>query len=134
MKEIWVQNILKAIESQCSEEQARKIMTNCGEHCPFSHMPDEELLELKEQSSSEKELLDLLTEYWRLHRDGEKYYIIFDQCFCPMVMENTSSVLCFCTLGSLKKKFKLALDRDVDITMETTILRGDPRCRFQIHV
>lgn len=137
MKDIWVRNILTTIENECSEELAEQIMAGCGENCPFSHMPDDEILELKEQSSGEEELMELLGKHWRLQQEGEKYYIVFDRCFCPMVMEDTSSVspvLCYCTLGSLKKKFKLALGRDVDVTMETTVLRGDPRCRFQIHV
>jgi hypothetical protein len=37
-------------------------------------------------------------------------------------------------MGNLKKKFRLGLDRDVEIVMEKTVLAGDEECRFRVMV
>jgi len=70
-----------------------------------------------------------------LKNENGQYYIIFDQCYCPLVNENlegTSQTLCFCTLGNIKRKFKIGLGREVRVEMQKTILAGDTECRFYI--
>lgn len=50
------------------------------------------------------------------------------------ITKGASKTLCYCTLGNLKRKFTIGLDRPVDVVMEKTILAGDRECRFRIPI
>ncbi len=98
-------------------------------------MPDEKLLQVRIEAETEQEFLDRLCEVWRLKKENDHYFIVFDQCYCPLVnkdIENASQTMCYCTLGSLKHKFKISLGRDIEVIMLKTVLRGDNECRFEI--
>lgn len=133
--DIWVKALLNGIDEILDEKQKKSILEKCGATCPFTHLPDEKLLELKKQSCHEREFLDLLCEHWRMEKKGAAYHVVFDQCYCPLVNKNlqgASKTLCYCTMGNIKHKFKIGTGRDVDVVMEKTILAGDEECRFSI--
>jgi hypothetical protein len=131
----WVKELLKNLDDKVDEATRKTIMGACGEKCPFTHLPDTKLLEIKAESKNEKEFLTSLCNLWRLKNENGQYYVVFDQCYCPLVNENlegTSQTLCFCTVGNIKHKFKIGLGREVRIEMQKTILAGDDECRFYI--
>ena len=135
MKEIWIKELLSNLDNAVEEKIKQNILIKCGEKCPFTHLSDHKLLELKENSSTESEFLEKLCQQWRLEEKNNKYYVIFDQCYCPLVnqdLKGVSKSLCYCTLGNIKHKFKIGMDRDVDVVMEKTVLSGDNECRFLI--
>ncbi len=134
---IWIKELLQSLDNHVDESTKKSILGECGEKCPFTHFTDSKILDLKSNSSSEKEFLDGLCEQWRLHKKGDQYYVIFDQCYCPLVNENiagASKTLCYCTLGNIKHKFRLGLGREVDVDIQKTILAGDDECRFHINI
>ena len=135
--EYWVKELLSNLDSTIDERTKQKILEKCGAKCPFSHMPDDELINLRNEAKTEQEFLEKLCEIWRLKREDGAYYIVFDQCYCPLVqkdIESSSKTMCYCTLGSLKHKFKITLGRTVDIEMQKTVLAGDEECKFKILV
>ena len=100
-------------------------------------MPDNKLLELRSETTTEEEFLGKLSDIWRLRKVDDRYFVIFDRCYCPLVYKNrksTSKTMCYCTLGSLKHKFKISLGRDIDVIMLKTVLTGDEECRFEIKI
>lgn len=134
---IWVKELLKNIDEKVDETTRKAIMGACGEKCPFTHLPDEKLLEFKRKSKNETEFLNNLCKHWHLNNQNGQYYVIFDQCYCPLVNENiegASQTLCFCTLGNIRRKFKIGLEREVRVEMQKTILAGDNECRFYIEL
>jgi hypothetical protein len=134
---IWIKELLKNLDEKVDEPTRKSIMGACGEKCPFTHLPDEKLLEFKKKSKNETEFLNNLCKHWHLKNQDGRYYVIFDQCYCPLVNENiegASQTLCFCTLGNIKRKFKIGLERDVRVEMQKTILAGDNECRFYIEL
>ncbi len=133
--EHWIQELLVSLDEHVDDAAKQKILEKCGPKCPFSHMPNEKLLELRDQSCDEKDFLEKLSNSWHLKMENDTYFVVFDQCYCPLVnndIHNSSDTMCFCTLGSLKHKFKISLGRDIEIKMLKTVLRGDDECRFEV--
>lgn len=131
----WIKELLKNLDKTLEEPEKIRIMEACGEQCPFTHLTDERLLALKKASRGESDFLEKLSQQWWLRLEETATYVVFDRCYCPLVnedIEGTSATLCYCTLGNLKKKFRLGLGQKVDIIMEKTILNGDEECRFRI--
>ena len=136
-KTIWVKALLDNLDTHADGPVIEKILEVCGAKCPFTHLPDEQLLAIKAGATSDADFLEKLCNQWRLKNEQGQYYVVFDQCYCPLVNENTegtSKSLCYCTLGNLKHKFRLGLDQDVAIEMQKTILAGDDECRFLITI
>ena len=134
---IWIKQLLKGLDEYVDEPTRIKIMESCGEICPFTHLPDNKLIEIKNNSQSEEEFLKNLCMHWRLKNEAGEYFVVFDQCYCPLVNEDikgASKTICYCTLGNLKRKFAIGLGRSVDVLMEKTILAGDNECRFHIQL
>ena len=133
---VWIKELLKNLDEHVNESTKEKILGGCGQKCPFTHLTDEKLLEIKENSANDIEFLNNLCSQWRMQLiDDGQYYVVFDQCYCPLVNEDiqgASKTLCYCTLGNLKHKFKLGLDQEVEIDMLKSILSGDDECRFHI--
>jgi predicted hydrocarbon binding protein len=131
----WIKELLKNLDENLDEATKTKIMEKCGGKCPFTHLPDEKLLKIKNESSNSLDFIDRLSKEWRVKTKGKNIYVIFDKCYCPLVNEDisdASKTLCYCTLGNIKKKFRLGLGKDVKVLMEKTILAGDNECRFKI--
>jgi hypothetical protein len=134
---IWIKQLMKTLDERVDVSARTAIMESCGEKCPFTHLPDEKLRQIKRYSRDEEEFLENLCRQWRLRNENGEYYVVFDQCYCPLVNENTegaSKTLCFCTLGNIKHKFAIGLDRVVEVVMEKSVLAGDDECRFHIKV
>jgi len=132
---IWIKDMLKSLDDNLDDKMKIKLMEKCGESCPFTHFTDERLLAIKDTSNDERDFLEKLSQQWRVKIEGDNVYVVFDQCYCPLVNENledTSPTLCYCTMGNLKKKFRIGLGRDVGILMEKTVLSGDNECRFKV--
>jgi predicted ArsR family transcriptional regulator len=135
--ENWVNELLKNLDNSVKESTKQSILEKCGANCPFSHMPDEKLLKLRNEAKTEQDFLNKLCEIWRLRKENNHYFVVFDQCYCPLVNKdtrNTSKTMCYCTLGSLKHKFKISLGRDIDVKMQKTVLSGDDECKFEIKI
>ncbi len=132
---VWLKTLLKSLDDNLDEKTKITIMKACGENCPFTHLTDERLLAIKDASNDEHDFLEKLSQQWRVKIEGNDVYVVFDKCYCPLVNENiddASATLCYCTLGNLKKKFRIGLNRDIDVLMEKTVISGDDECRFKI--
>lgn len=132
---IWLKQLLKSLDENLDENTRIQVMETCGEECPFTHLTDERLLVIRKESKNEYDFLIKLSQQWRVKVENENVYVVFDKCYCPLINQDTKDVsktLCYCTLGNLKKKFKIGLGRDVNVLMEKTILAGDKECRFKV--
>ena len=135
--DVWIKELLKNLDEYVDEPTRRKVMAGCGEKCPFTHLSDDRLRAIKDASKTEADFLDHMTREWYLRRENDQYYVIFDRCYCPLVNQDisgTSTTICYCTLGNVKRKFAIGLGRDIDVTMHNTILAGDQECRFHIQL
>jgi len=67
----------------------------------------------------------------------KRYYA----CHCPFVREAilrgepvVSSNWCYCSGGFVKYPFEVLLGRELRVTLLESVLKGDPVCRFAIHL
>lgn len=133
----WIMELLNNLDVQLEENKRIEIMEACGEKCPFTHLTDERLLDIKKDSKDEMEFIEQLSQQWRVKIEGKEIYVVFDKCYCPLINEDiseASKTLCYCTQGNIKKKFRLGIGREVNVLMEKTILAGDSECRFKVLV
>ena len=131
----WVKALLKNLDDYVDENTKIRVMEGVGESCPFTHLNDEKLIVLKANAIDEKDFLNRLAEQWRVVMEGNDVFVVFDQCYCPMVnqdIKGVSETMCYCTMGNIKRKFRIGLDREVGVKMEKTIIAGDGECRFRI--
>ena len=132
---IWIKQLLKNLDEHVDEPIKEKILGACGEKCPFTHLTDERLLEIRKNSTNDIDFLNNLCVQWRMVKEEEQYYVVFDQCYCPLINEDiqgASKTLCYCTLGNLKHKLKISLDQNAEVIMLNSVLAGDDECRFLI--
>lgn len=131
----WIKELLRNLDEHVDESTKEKILRACGEKCPFTHLSDERLMEIKASSKTDTDFLNNLCSQWRMVNEEGQFYVVFDQCYCPMVSEDiqgVSKTLCYCTLGNLKHKFSTGLDQEFEIEMLRSILAGDTECRFHL--
>ncbi|MBN1181284.1 MAG: hypothetical protein JXB49_03285 [Bacteroidales bacterium] len=58
-----------------------------------------------------------------------------DSCFCPFVDKNLMSTdFCNCSLGWQKQLYETLLDKKVDVTIDSSVLRGGDSCCFSIKI
>lgn len=56
-------------------------------------------------------------------------------CNCPFVREKDApEILCNCSLGTQKRIYESLYGREVNVTLEKSVLRGDERCSFTIQL
>ncbi|ACB76441.1 hypothetical protein [Opitutus terrae] len=57
------------------------------------------------------------------------------ECPCALVRAGlTSARVCQCSVGWQKKAFGVVFGRPVEVALKGSLLRGDPRCSFEIRV
>lgn len=61
---IWIKELLKNLDGHVDENKKIEIMEACGEECPFTHLTDEKLLEIKKESKDETDFLEQLARQW----------------------------------------------------------------------
>jgi hypothetical protein len=60
-----------------------------------------------------------------------------NHCLCPMVETKPaglSPTFCLCSLGYVKEMHEQIFKKPVEVELLSSVLRGDPRCRFKIMV
>jgi|WetSurSiteA1Bulk_404760.scaffolds.fasta_scaffold01184_6 hypothetical protein len=60
-----------------------------------------------------------------------------NHCLCPMVETNPaglSPTYCLCSLGYVKEMHEQIFKKPVEVELLSSVLRGDPRCKFKITV
>ena len=120
---VWIKELLNKLDSHVKEDKRIEIMEACGQKCPFTHLTDARLLDIKKKSLNETDFLERLSQQWHVKIEDGNIYVVFDTCYCPLVNKDISGVsatLCYCTQGNIKRKFKIGLGRDVDVCMEKT--------------
>jgi len=76
---------------------------------------------------------------WLSEKDPQKKRYL--ACHCPMAREVLASpdgrfprVWCNCTAGYIKQRFNAIFDSETKVELLESVLSGDDRCRFAIHV
>lgn len=57
-------------------------------------------------------------------------------CYCPLIgcRYNTPKIVCNCSLGWQQYTYETLLDKEVQVELKESVLRGGKRCVFQIRI
>jgi len=54
------------------------------------------------------------------------------ECFCPLFGDNTSKVICNCSLGWQQHTSETFLQKKIKVELKESVIRGGKRCVFEI--
>jgi predicted hydrocarbon binding protein len=87
-------------------------------------------------ATDDDEFLDNLAKSVRmLKREGDAVYMIYPKCYCHRLKGIEGDVphsYCYCSAGWVKEMFEQGLGRDIEVEVETSVLRGDEACRLRV--
>ncbi|NLI98733.1 hypothetical protein GX441_08765, partial [bacterium] len=64
-----------------------------------------------------------------------KVYVVYPKCYCHLKKQFGGDVphwYCECTVGWTRAMFEQALNRSVDVKLESSVIRGDKECRLRV--
>lgn len=131
----WVNLVLNQL-SKLKDDKGIEILNKCGEKCSKTSELLAGAVKINKKYANE-ENADIIfnaykTQYYnssRLTKRGNAITLIFDTCTCPLVEEGVSNAyLCNCTIGYTKNVFETLFNREVNVDLKRSILRGDKQC------
>jgi len=133
----WIKSLMDNLDEHVDEKTKLKVLENCGRAC-ISRSFLKKVQECKKSAKDTSEFLDNLQRMWNhLQRDDDDIYVVYKKCYCPLVKgcsEPLSSTFCNCSVGWIKELFESALEKQVDVELEKSIVRGDDICRFKVRL
>ncbi|NHJ87520.1 MAG: hypothetical protein FK734_18815 [Asgard group archaeon] len=133
----WFETLMKSIEKNVDPKTRLKIFNETGTFCAKAHVTAL-FKEIKTQSNDISELIAILNEKlkgttWEL-LDGKKIKVTYERCFCPLVNAelHNQEVQCDCSIGWLKKNLEILFNKEVEIELKESVLRGSNHCEFLV--
>jgi predicted hydrocarbon binding protein len=126
--------LLEIMDAQLSKKARAKLLEALGRRCAGEYM------DLADKHKGDlKGYVDEIQKQWvdRVKwADDGKSFQVFNRprpCTCPLVgAGNVSSTMCACSIGWQKEIYSHVSGSPVQVTVEKSVLRGDPQCVFQI--
>jgi predicted ArsR family transcriptional regulator len=133
----WVTNLLDALDGMVDEETRVSVLESCGRKCIGNGFLVKAQT-LAKKSKNTDEFLEKLGKVWKhLHVDKNGTFVVYDQCYCPMVKAykgKLSPSFCNCSVGWIKELFEKSLNKPVKVEKLGTIKQGSKQCKFKITV
>lgn len=135
----WIKSLLDYLD-KCVDEKTRvEVLENCGRNCVSSSFV-EKAISCRNRAKDMDDFFDKLSEIWSpLQRDGDDIYVVYEKCYCPLgrallkdYADSLSSSFCNCGRGWIKELFESALERPVDVKLETSVIQGNDVCKFKV--
>jgi predicted hydrocarbon binding protein len=133
----WIGNLLAALE-ECADEKTRvRLLEQCGRGCIARSFLQRAQRCAKDARTTD-EFLTRLGQIWRhLERKGNRIYVTYPRCYCPIVNAwkgKLPRTWCNCSRGWIKELFESCLGRPVQVELEKSVIAGDATCRFRVRL
>ncbi len=129
----WIVSLLKNMDGALPESERIRIMEQCGRDCARRGA-----ISMARQHQGDLDgLLSKLGGHLgpdNARRDGNKVFITYNKCFCPLVgagPERLSETYCHCSRGWLKEMLETVTGKPVEVALKESIKRGASSCRFE---
>jgi hypothetical protein len=148
--EKWVVRFFNVLDSNLDEPTRKKIMMANGKACLLAWQKETNKTPRAQAITMER------FKNWIKEKGSHEYQVegntIYFQylsaaetglrskehhCLCPMVETNPSGLsptYCSCSLGYVKEMHEQLFKKPVEVELLSSVLRGDPRCKFKITV
>jgi len=148
--EKWAVRFFDVLDAHLDEPTRKKIMMANGKACLLAWQKETNqklraepvTLErfakwVKEKGSPDYQMEGNVIHYQYLSAAETGLPAPENHCLCPMVETDPSGLshtYCFCSLGYVKEMHEQMFKRPVEVELLSSVLRGDPRCKFKITV
>jgi hypothetical protein len=135
-REGWVRNFLKNLDASMNPMERAAFMEANGRDCARKAA-----IRLAESCKGDMAGFTEKLGGWvgkenaRLHEG--KVVLTYSECYCPMVSkirERLSDTWCECSRGWVVQMFETVAGRPLNVTLLSSIKRGDSVCRFEVEV
>lgn len=135
----WVADLLGSMDRQLDASTYMKLMESCGEAC-YHHY--KEFL-TREAGGKLETLIELYNTKWvgpgSVTRKGGLIEVVYRmaQCSCPVSYcraPKSDEMRCHCSKGSIKAIFSKVVGRPLKVDLVQSLRRGDPQCKFIVHL
>ncbi|MBP1607915.1 MAG: hypothetical protein H6Q04_150 [Acidobacteria bacterium] len=148
--EKWAVRFFREFDANLDAPTRKKIMMANGKACLLAWQK-----ETNQQASTQPMTLERLAQLIKEKKspdyqiEGNVIYFQFssaaetglpspeNHCLCPMVENKPtglSPTFCLCSLGYVKEMHEQMFKKPIEVELLTSVLRGDPRCKFKITV
>lgn len=134
-RDFWISTLLANMDANLTPEQRSEVMQANGRACA------RRLKQLAEQKGKGADAPFNLLQSWltkdKATREGNDMTFVLDKCSCPMVGNGPaklSDTWCNCSVGWFREFFENATGKPVKVELKSAIKRGDPVCKFVVHV
>lgn len=135
----WIKFLLDYLDEYVDEKTRVEMLENCGRNC-ISSSYVEKAKSCKDKAKDMDDFLSKLSKIWGpLQREGEDVYVVYEKCYCPLgrtllkdYADSLSSSFCNCGRGWIKELFESALERPVEVKLETSVIQGNAVCKFKV--
>ncbi len=135
-RESWVKNFLKNLDASMNPMERDAFMAANGRDCARRSA-----IRLAESCKGDMAGFAEKLGGWvgkeNVQLDDGKVILIYKECYCPMVskiQERLSDTWCECSRGWVVQMFETVAGRPLNVTILSSIKRGDPVCRFEVEV
>ncbi|MGC9779344.1 MAG: hypothetical protein HZR80_08905 [Candidatus Heimdallarchaeota archaeon] len=135
----WLKTLMESLDKNVDEETRLKIFKETGTFCAKAHATDL-FKEIKTKSNDINVLIKILNEKisgttWEL-QNGGKLKVTYDRCFCPIISHklHKSEVQCDCSVGWLKTNLEILFNKEVEVVLKDSVLRGGKQCDFEVTI
>lgn len=135
-----IRGMMDVLDRAADEETRRAIMEACGRRC-ISAGTLAKARRLQKDAQGLDDLLVRLNQVpiggGHLQREGDVIQAAYDRCYCGSVSKARkafSATYCRCSCGWYRQLFETLLGRPVEVELLASIIQGDERCRFLIHI
>lgn len=130
-----LQKLCKRIEECSNEQKLKEMLEKRGRQCISSQYIKKGKDAVKDAKDMNEFVERLRKTLPLLKREGEKFYMIYPRCYCHHLRKFKGNIppdYCYCSVGWIKELFEQSLGRAITVNLESSILRGDNKCRLRI--
>ena len=135
-----IKGMMDVLDQEVDEPTRQTIMQACGRQCIGAST----LNKARKLAKTARDLDDLLEQLNQAHiggghlrREDDVIHATYDRCYCGSVSkarEPFSVTYCHCSRGWYRQLFETLLDKTVEVELVASIIQGDKRCQFLIHI
>ncbi len=139
MLSVWIDNLLNNIKDSGDGKDGADVLEQCGRTCAKNSVM-RNIKPFKERigkNKEDKEILEMLNSVWgKIHIEDGNIFVIYDECYCPVLkeIELKNSFFCNCSRGWIKEVFETVFERPAEVELQKSIISGNDKCKFKINL
>lgn len=132
----WLAGLINGLE-QVDDTAQQTILRACGRGCADSYTA-QVFTDVKQQSADFNSFLTNLSprfpEAIYERTSPREIRVTYAHCACDLVRRGLtqSPIICHCSAYNLQANFERVFKPPIDLTIQSSILRGDQTCRFVV--